>query len=160
MQARKGIPMPRSKNRREYRPLKIHYPIDIRKLTNLETLKVCRELWVWISEHPDREKYEWPGWQKYAYDVNCCPCCAKAGYKNGSTPNCQSCLLKKQFQRGRVLVKHLTNFFCENYSDSPWHHYRTVTSIAYQKKWSLKMVEIIDEAIAEPKETQKGKVNV
>ena len=131
-------------------------PIDIRKLSDLEVLKVCRKLWVWISENPDREKYCWPGWKKYGYDIHCCPCCAKVGYKNGSTPNCIKCPLKKQFQRGKMLVKSLPIFFCENYSSSPWHHYRLVTTVAWQKKWALKMVEIIDEAIAELKAKEKG----
>jgi len=130
-------------------------PIDIRKLSDLEVLKVCKELWVWLYKNPDEQKHHWPGWRKYNTDLNDCPCCAKAGYTRG-TPHCNKCLLKKQFQRGKMLVKSLPIFFCENYSSSPWHHYRLVTTVAWQKKWALKMVEIIDEAIAELKAKEKG----
>lgn len=131
--------------------------IDIRNLSNLEVLKVCKELWVWISEHPDREKYNWPGWRKYTYDINECPCCAKVGYKAGTTiPNCINCPLKKQFQRGKILSKSQTIFYCENYSASPWEHYRSVYLEAWKKRWALKMVKIIDEAITELEEKENA----
>jgi len=37
-------------------------------------------LWDWLSrqdswEYKSNAKYEWPGWDKYDYMVNACPCC-------------------------------------------------------------------------------------
>ena len=34
------------------------------KITKKRAIKLHRELWSWLSEHPKAEKSEWPGWKK------------------------------------------------------------------------------------------------
>ena len=40
------------------------------------------ELWTWLSENPNEEKCEWPGWDKYERYENLCFACEVA--KNGA----------------------------------------------------------------------------
>lgn len=45
------------------------------ELTKRETLTICLDLWTWLAKHPDKDKSDWPGWEKLRAFVNDCPCC-------------------------------------------------------------------------------------
>jgi hypothetical protein len=45
------------------------------KLTKRKALQICYELFTWLAENPGKHKKEWPGWIKYGYMQNNCPCC-------------------------------------------------------------------------------------
>lgn len=34
-----------------------------------------KELWNWLAEHPDADKGDWPGWEKYGEVENLCFAC-------------------------------------------------------------------------------------
>jgi hypothetical protein len=63
-----------------------------KKLTKRLALKICMELWQWLSQHTSissgSAKVKWPGWKKYfeggVSDVeNECPCCEYAKRMSG-----------------------------------------------------------------------------
>ena len=45
------------------------------KLTKRKALKICKELWEWLAENPDKQKIHWPDWEKYGEMSHGCPCC-------------------------------------------------------------------------------------
>ena len=129
--------------------------IQIGNLPDLQVLEVCKELWTWIVNNPDTRcgKVDWPGWEKYDYCNNHCPCCEKAGRirsRNIERPHCEVCLLKDQFKVGKY-IRGSKFFYCEHYTGSPWLHYRNVETSKFKKKWAQKMVDITNEAIKELK---------
>jgi len=130
--------------------------IKVSELPDLQVLKVCLELWTWVVDHPDYEKGGWPGWTKYDYCENYCPCCEKSGlilhtsYKIALRPRCEVCLLKDKFKVGKCTGRQ-EFFYCENYSGSPWEHFRLAYTRRTKKKWAQKMVDITNEAIKELK---------
>lgn len=53
-------------------------------------LKRCIELWDWLADNLDKEKYNWPGWEKYGKaDLECWTC----QYTLERNLPCEQCLL-------------------------------------------------------------------
>jgi hypothetical protein len=46
-----------------------------KKLTQIEALRICRELWIWMARTGAAHKSSWPGWGKYGLMDADCPCC-------------------------------------------------------------------------------------
>lgn len=68
---------PRVRTRSVFLPLREHHsPVQFRsKLTRRRSLELCRDLWRWLARNPRREKYDWPGWNRYGTVPAYCPCC-------------------------------------------------------------------------------------
>lgn len=64
-----------------------------REMTDDEYYAAHKELWEWLSEHPEAEKDEWPGWSEYIEpdDHSCCFACAHRWYRELGT--CELCLI-------------------------------------------------------------------
>ena len=62
--------------------------------TKRRTLEVCRDLWQWLADNPDKGKWKWPEWEynggKIPYCESDCPLCE---YSNLHNLDCSSCLL-------------------------------------------------------------------
>ena len=59
-------------------------------LTAKKALRITRELWTWLARHPDKQKEDWPGWEKYGEMVCGCPLCE---YRNEHDLTCIKCLV-------------------------------------------------------------------
>jgi hypothetical protein len=47
------------------------------------------ELWDWLVDHPDKEKWQWPGWKDVPAQENDCFACGYSEFKN----SCADCPL-------------------------------------------------------------------
>lgn len=89
------------------------------ELTKLKALEICRDVWKWIEENPDKDKDDWGGWEKLGYKkdnsneyiMNNCPCCEFASM--GSLWNCNRCLLLDLWKSYDKTGKLLNNCICE-----------------------------------------------
>ena len=61
------------------------------KWTKRRTLEVCRDLWQWLADNPDKGKWKWPEWEYNGGEISrCradCPVCQHDIY------DCDCCLL-------------------------------------------------------------------
>ena len=44
-------------------------------ITLKKALKLCEEMWYWLADHPDKEKFDWPGFEIYGDATNACWMC-------------------------------------------------------------------------------------
>jgi hypothetical protein len=74
------------------------------KLTKKKALKICVELWDWLSKHPNSKKEDCPKMDKYSDMENDCSCCEfvlqNFAYKHqaefcSGTEFCNHCPLKR-----------------------------------------------------------------
>jgi len=45
------------------------------ELTKRRALEICRDMWDWLADNPEREKEDWPGWEEVGRMLDNCPCC-------------------------------------------------------------------------------------
>ena len=62
--------------------------------TKRTTLEVCRDLWQWLADNPDKGKWSWPGWEHNGGETpECWGSCPVCQYANLHKGRCKSCLL-------------------------------------------------------------------
>lgn len=62
------------------------------ELTKDEAIRLHRELWDWLSKNPDKEKWDWSGWEDYSeIEVRSMQFCFACAYSKGG---CDECLLE------------------------------------------------------------------
>jgi len=68
------------------------------KLTKKRTIELHKELWDWLSKHPNAEKYQWPKWKNFPYISHDCFLCAYAREQqlntNSFASKCYFCIAK------------------------------------------------------------------
>jgi len=114
----------------------------MKRLTKRKALEICRELWVWLADHPEKWKNEWPGWEKYGKMKAYCPCC-EYNEQHGYHYCNAACLIKWP---GGICL----NDF------SPYRQWAGAISPAIRTKYARKIVKLCDEALARlPKRKKK-----
>ena len=107
--------------------------------TKRRTLKVCRDLWQWLADNPDNEKYEWLGWEENGGKIpecwGSCPLCQYATLHKG---RCDSCLL---WGKGKELEGR-----CHDYKSSYWRWYYSKDSTV-RKVAALEIVAACNRAL-------------
>ena len=63
------------------------------KITKEETLRLHRELWNWLADHPEEEKEDWPGWKKWILMTNYCFLCNYESVRDSLTGKRRGCCL-------------------------------------------------------------------
>jgi len=68
------------------------------ELTKDKAVRLHRELWGWLADNPNKQKWDWPEWKVMGGGMgfidNYCFCCAYAGDTlDGERKNCKNCLL-------------------------------------------------------------------
>ena len=69
--------------------------------TERKALEVCRDLWRWLADNPDKWKWDWTEWKDNGGKIpNCKSHCPLCEYSNLHNLSCSSCLL---FGEGKEL---------------------------------------------------------
>ena len=107
--------------------------------TERKALEVCRDLWSWLANNPDKEKWQWPDWTlndgKIPYCESDCPLCE---YKILCGSSCDSCLL---WGKGKELEGR-----CHDYKSSYWRWYYSKDSTV-RKAAALEIVAACNRAL-------------
>ena len=62
--------------------------------TKRRTLEVCRDLWQWLADNPDKGKWRWPEWGRNGGETPRCRAnCPVCQYAILHKDRCKSCLL-------------------------------------------------------------------
>ena len=62
--------------------------------TKRRTLEVCRDLWQWLADNPDKGKWDWPNWKHNGGKIPKCESnCPLCEYINSYKGYCSDCLL-------------------------------------------------------------------
>lgn len=104
------------------------------KLTARQALEIGLELWEWEEDNPDKEKHEWPEWEKYGQIEACCPLCEYLGWKP-----CSKCLIYWRKEPG--LDNHCTHY------DSPFEEWVNARTLRSRKFWAGKVAKLHREAL-------------
>ncbi|KYK33436.1 MAG: hypothetical protein AYK19_13735 [Theionarchaea archaeon DG-70-1] len=100
----------------------------MKKLTKIESLELCRDLFDWLSEHPGKRKFEWPEWRKlekiYGDFPLHHPCCKYVKETRGRIDfvQCKFCPLYNYFSGFYSSGRDDETRPCE-YSQSPYSYY-------------------------------------
>ena len=111
------------------------------KLTKRKALEICRELWLWLADNPEKSKDDWPGWKEYWPMISGCPCCEyiRHRYPFGIL-NCHRCLLKWPISRWA--------HSCLD-DDTPYSAWLEPKSVDDRVGSALEIVALCDEALLE-----------
>lgn len=96
------------------------------KLTKRKALLLCYKMWDWLSNHPTKDKAEWPGWECNGGDIqkveNHCFACEydTQNYKKLNQPCKITCIMRSLWPEGCT------------YEDSPFHKWDNPSS---RKEW-------------------------
>ena len=104
-------------------------------LTARQALEICIELWTWLRDNPDKEKYEWPSWEKYGAMVSECPLCEYIGIRE-----CSKCC-PIYWRRKPNLSNHCTRY------DSPYDKWCATESLRSKRFYAGKIVKLAEEAL-------------
>jgi hypothetical protein len=70
-------------------------------LSRSKALSLTHKLWSWLAENPERQKEDWPGWQKLPNFENLCPLCEFVKSKPSTifSVDCDHCPLLSFWQK-------------------------------------------------------------
>ena len=83
-------------------------------------LTAHREMWLWLAKHPDKNKWDWPGWKynggTYEMDVafRDCFACEYAGKKPDKPYEQECCRCPLIWVRGNGMPMVPQPYMCEN----------------------------------------------
>ena len=113
-------------------------------ITKKRALGITRQLFIWLAEHPDKEKIDWTGWEKYGYMSSLCACCQ---YINDHDLTCEGCPIDWASKGGsRKVMPCLLN------NNSPYGKYRYADTTEDRSKYALEVVAL---AVAAEKEEEE-----
>lgn len=74
------------------------------RLIKRTALQICENLWIWCAEYPEKEKEDYPEWEKNGGSIPemmfDCPCCAYTSLDEDLGPECTCCPLFEFWPRG------------------------------------------------------------
>lgn len=127
------------------------------RLTRRKALEICKELWGWLRDNPDKRpnecdegrKSRWPGWEKYGELRNLCPCCEYSA-QHGFMYCADTCLIANVWGGG-VGDSCLT-------PGKPYNAWCAAETPRIRKKYAQQIVDGCIEALAKlPKRKAKAK---
>ena len=113
--------------------------------TERRTLKVCRDLWQWIADNPDKDKWQWSDWTLNGGKIpNCKSDCPLCEYSNLHNLSCSSCLL---FGEGKELEQEGN---CLD-DESPFWRWDSSEDTIVRRAMALEIVAACNRALAKLK---------
>lgn len=101
-------------------------------ITKKQALFYCEKLWMWLSKHPEAEKYDWTGWPDYNsrftyYTSSLCPLC---DYVHTVNELCDACPMVDRWGIPGSYATRCLDDFSMYYK---WERYDTADSAEYAK---------------------------
>ncbi len=103
-------------------------------LSKRKALTICKELWEWMRDNPESNKWDWPGWLEYGRMLADCPCCEYSNRHHGCYGG-QGCLI--QWPGGHCVK-----------DKSPYKQWNDSSEFLEIQKHAAEIVQLVDEALA------------
>ena|ERR1035437_286433 len=111
-------------------------------MTEKESIISCRITWLWLSENPDKGKFDCPELQ-YIHYQNWCPCCEysfKLNLWNTEKSNCSNCPLIKYAWKDELHA-------CECDMNSPYLKWSLSQDLIVRREAAFQIVAACDKAL-------------